>query len=127
MGIVREMLLKAIEIGCKAYMVEGHNSFGYIVTPNGNVLGVNKATWGTGVNFCLEYNPDQKTGRGCSCHASTEEWDFGIRNLDAKTLNKLEKEGLKYAHQLKAKLYKNPEEWMESTYWNGRGLRQISA
>lgn len=116
-----EILTKVLEVGkangYKAYTVDGHD-FGYLVTPNGNVLSVCNAQWGTGVIFSLEYKPSQKCGSGCSCHTDTDEHDFGVRNVTERDLAYYEVEGLKFARQLKAPLYKNVDEWLDNCLWN---------
>lgn len=119
---VREVIEIAKANGYGAYMVDGYDTWGYLVTPNGNVMGICKAQWGDGITFSLKYNPSQKTGSGCSCHIKENEWDFGITDINAKTLAKLEKNGIGFAHKLKAKLWCNVDEFLEyeRKFWKDR-------
>ena len=123
--IIKGIMDVAKANGYKGYEVEGHEGFAFLVTPKRNVLVINKSQWGTGVNFSFEYKPNKKSGSGCSCHLTTDEWDFGCTKVTAKQLAKYETIGYKFALRLKAPLYKNEEEWLADCYWNGRGLREV--
>lgn len=128
MNEVMKTLVTAKEAGMTAYKVDGHDTFGYIITPKGNVLGVNKATWSwgdrIGVTVTLKYKPNRKCGSGCSC-MERDDYDFGVRNVTADDLLDYEKVGLDFANKLKASMYKSVEEWKADCYWNGRGLQEI--
>lgn len=115
--MVRKILEYAAKNGYTAYAIKGHDSFGYLITPKGNVLAVTKAQWGKGVNFSFEYKANRKCGRGCSCHNSTDEWYWGLLSVTTKGIEELEAEGYKFARQLKAPLYKSADEWKTETMW----------
>ena len=112
----------AAQNGYKAYKVNEHDTFGFIVTPNGNILTVNKATWAwgerQGITFTLSYRPNRKCGSGCSC-MDEDNYDFGVVNVKAKDLEKYEKKGLKFAHRLKAPRWESVDEWKayEEKFW----------
>ena len=100
--------------GYKAYGVQGYDTWRYLVTPKGNVLCVQKASWGNyGFTFAFEYKASERCGRGCSCHKSTFENDWGITDVALEELEEYEAEGYKYAKELKAPLYASAEEWYE--------------
>lgn len=115
---VLEMAIKNSETGSArytAYMVDGpgHDSFGYLVTPDDNVLCVNQGDFG-GIRFTLKYVPSKSNGSGCSC------MDKEFYSVDMDTIKEAEKEGLKFADKLHAKLYKDSGEWKayEQKFWN---------
>ena len=103
----------------KAYVVDGHDTFGYVITPSDNVLVANRGDFG-GVHFVLAYNPTQKNGSGCSCD------DESYYGISRELIERLEKDGLHFARKLKAKLYANSNEWKTSCYWKDK-LREVSA
>jgi len=113
---VLEALQAAKTSGCKAYKVKKHDTFGYIITSNNNILAVSKSMWGAGVVFTFEYIPSQKTGSGCACMEGGEH-DFGITEINAETIAYYEKEGFEFAKKLKATFYSSPAAWMEKLYW----------
>ena len=116
MSKVREMLETIAKMeGYKVYTVKGHESFGFVITPLDNVLVVNKANFGNGVTFTLEYKPSQKCGSGCSC--MEDDYDFGVTDITETELKGYENDGMVFARKLKAPLYKNSTEWMTTTYW----------
>lgn len=116
--LVIEALKAAKKSGCKVYKVNGHDTFGFIITPNNNILAVNKSMWGSGVTFTLEYTPSSKNGSGCACMDGYEH-DFGINEINAEIIAHYENEGLKFARKLKANLYNNPLAWLdrERVFW----------
>lgn len=120
---VLEALAKAKESGYEAYKVGDYTSFGYVITPRGNVLGVSEATFNRGgVTFSFEYKPSRINGRGCSCMETTDEQDLGIspQKLNADTLKQFEDNGLTFARELRAQLYKNVDEWKADSYWKSK-------
>lgn len=113
---VLEALKAAKKSGCKAYKVKNYETFGYIITPNGNVLSVNKSEWGAGVTFSLAYIPSQKNGSGCACMEGNDH-DFGINEINADIIAHYENKGLEFARRLKATLYSSPAAWIAKLYW----------
>ena len=107
----------AAKAGNTAYAVEGQEEFGFVVTKKGNVLCVNRATFGkSGVTFTFEYRPSRSCGTGCSCmDGDTQDW--GVSSLDAEDIEKFESAGKAFAHELHAPLYRSAEEWKQTTYW----------
>ncbi len=103
--------------GYEAYSVEGYDGFGYIITPDGNVLTANRGDFG-GVRFTFNYIPSKENGMGCSCN------DDALYEITPETLKVIEKEGLEYATKLHAKLYKNSGQWLKGCYWADK-LRRI--
>ena len=119
MTFVEEIIKEAVEdFGYRGYVVEGHDTFGYLVTPSDAVLGVSEDYFG-GATLTYEYVPSAEHGGSCAC------FEEPIFKTDAEVLKKAEQEGLAFAKRLGAKLYKNSEEWRRSCYWNGRGLREV--
>ena len=111
MTLVREIMAEAMKHGYKAYTINNSDEYGFLITPNGNVLHVGRATWGNGVVFSLEYKPSRRCGSGCSCH-DDDDYDWGFTKVTIKGLEDFEKAGLKFARELKAPMYRNPEEWI---------------
>lgn len=100
--------------GYKAYGVKGYDTWKYLITPKGNILCIQKATWGDhGFTFALEYKANAKCGRGCSCHESTFENDWGITSVTLEELEEYETSGYNYATRLKAPLYNGFDEWYD--------------
>ena len=112
--------------GYKAYKVEPYTDWAWLITPKGNVMGVCKAQWGTGVVFTLKYKANRNSGTGCSCHESTEEWDFGVKNVTVDDLVKYELSGIEYARELNASFYGNAEEFLDyqRKFWDDK-VREI--
>lgn len=114
MNEVEKTLATAKAAGMTVYMVDGCDTFGFIVTPNGNVIDVNKASWKMGefqgVTFGFAYKPNRKCGSACSC-MDKGDYDFGVRNVTAEDILEYEKAGLKYATELKAPRYSSVAEW----------------
>ena len=119
-SLVKETLVMAAKNGYKAYEVEGHDTFGFLITPDDNILTVNRGIWG-GISFSFDYVPSREHGQGCSCCDDT------IWECDIDMLKTLEAEGKAFALKLGAKLYSSSKEWYDSCYWNGRGLKEIAA
>ena len=113
---VLEALKAAKNSGCKVYKVEKYDSWGYIVTPNNNILVINKSQWGAGVTFSFEYIPSQSTGSGCACMEG-DEHDFGITEINPDTIANYENQGLQFARRLKAKFFNSPQEFFDRSYW----------
>ena len=118
MNMVKDVLKMAVKNGYRAYEVSEHDTFGFLITPDDNVLTVNKGDFG-GINVTFNYIPSRQTGSGCSCN------DEAIYECDMNTLKKLEAEGKSFARELHAKLYANSQAWFNKCYWNGRGLREV--
>ncbi len=116
MNIVQRFLkfAKTVE-GCKSYKVEEHDTFGFVVTPDNNILCVSEDYFG-GLRVALEYIPSKENGSGCSCN------DDPIFEYDADMLKKLEVDGFTFAKSLGAKLYPNVDSWMKKDYWATSGL-----
>lgn len=119
-NFVKEVLLLAKRNGYKTFEIEGHDTFGYIVTPSDNVLCVNRGDFG-GVTFTFEYVPSREHGMGCACLEDAL-YEVGIDDLV-----KAEKEGQAFAFRLKAKRYPNSMAWIQGNYWNQKNmLREVS-
>ena len=118
MSLVQDILSFAAKNGYKAFRIEGHDTFGYLITPDDNVLSVNKGTWG-GVTFTFDYQPSKEHGQGCSCNDS-DEAIFDIPTV--AELKGLEMAGKNFAKELMAKFYENRDQWFESNYWQKQGL-----
>lgn len=108
--ILKEVAKNGRSLGYTAYAVKGYDTFGYIVTPNDNVIGVTKDYFG-GVNFDLEYVPSSAHGSGCRCN------DAPLFSFDVADLAALESKGLAFAKQLGAKLYHGSGAWLSRCYW----------
>ena len=107
---VLSVLNLAAANGYTAFKVKNHDTFGFLITPDKNILTVNRGTWG-GVHITFDYIPSRKTGSGCSCE------DDDIYEIDIEYLKKLEIEGFKFAKRLKATFYSSPEAWFNESYW----------
>ena len=110
-------LLKALKElaskGYKCYVSEDMNvyTYGYIVTSNDNVLGVSLDYYGRGWNFSLQYTPRKDTGTGCHC------LEQPVQDINEAIVSIAEREGLKVAKEMKARLYKSSKEFFEQK-WN---------
>lgn len=125
-----EQILKfaAKQKGYKAYVVDnGGYYYGYIITPRDNILSVSNGEF-FGAFVSLQYVPTAKNGSACSCHGNKKVYeDHYIMSVDSvDDLVKLEDEGLRYARQLKAKMYKDSNEWL-SGYWKKDDLKEVEA
>ena len=115
-SLVKEVLSFAAENGYKAFSVEGHDTFGYIVTPDDNIISVNKGEFG-GVTFSFNYVPSKKNGRGCLCNDRTLYAIPSITELQA-----IEAVGRNFAIRLGAEFYKSSSQWYKENYWQQHGL-----
>lgn len=88
----------------------------YVITPNGNLLLIQPATW-FGASITLKYKPNAKCGSGCSCLDDND----GITKFNIDMLKGFEQNGLRFARQLKANLYSSIEEAMENI-WDKESL-----
>lgn len=106
--------------GYKVYKVKSHD-YVRLVTPRRNVLCISKSYWGNGLVFTLMYKPSKDNGSGCTCHKTSEGFYFGIpdHQMTLEKLEELEDYGCKYANELGASLYKDPQEFFdsESRFW----------
>lgn len=100
----------------KCYVVKEINSYGFIITPNDNVMFISYSPV-LGYKLSLEYLPSRKTGTSCSTRSE-------ICSLSVDDILQIEKECLAYAKQLGANFYKNSESWYE-TYWNKKNLIEV--
>ncbi len=113
---VLDTLKFAAKHGYKAYEVVGHNTFGYLITPNDNILTVSKGTWG-GLTITFDYVPSKTNGTGCIC------MDEFIASIDSiEQLEEIEKAGKEFAFKLGAKCYKSSVHWYKNNYWQKQGL-----
>lgn len=117
-NLVAKALMLGKELGYRALRVQGHDTFGFLITPNDNVLAVNEGTFG-GLTFVFEYIPSVNHGSGCSCN------DDAIYEINAEALKRLETSGEEFAKEIGAKRYRNSQAWLEKCYWNGRGLMEM--
>lgn len=124
--VVKQILeFAAMQKGYKAYVVDNDEYYyGYIITPRDNVLCVTPAEfWGAFIS--LKYVPSKNTGSGCSCHGNVVFGEHYVMEIkDIETLVSLENEGLKYAVELKAKMYKNSRECLEKL-WDKEELEEV--
>ena len=117
--MVQEVLgFAAKQPGYKAYAVNGHRTFGYVITPNDNVLVVNRGDYG-GVHFTFAYIPSKETGSGCSC-CDDPQYEVSLNDLE-----RLERNGLEFAKKLRAKLYSTSDQWLKGCYWKKR-LQEVT-
>ena len=124
---VKDVLHMAAKNGYKAYWIKNHSGFGYLITPSGNILTVNRGDYG-GVRFTFEYVPSKENGWGCACLSSDMSDRGALFNVDIKTLQAAEESGLMFARELGAKLYYNSDKWLKDNYWNKQGLlREVIA
>lgn len=82
----------------------------YAITPTSNILYIQPNRF-EGWDITLVYVPSPKHGSGCRDARSQP-----YQNLSLSALREAEKLNLAMAHKLKAKLYKSPEDWKKS-YW----------
>ncbi len=121
MNLVEKVLALAAENGYKAFRVEDHDTFGYIITPDDNVMSVCRGTWG-GVTFTLNYIPSKEHGQGCSCK---DEDIYRVPSLEE--LKDLELAGINFAKRLNAKPFNNSDQWYKQNYWQQKGmLKEVS-
>ena len=118
-SFVRDVLAFGAKNGYKAYAVNGHDTFGYLVTPNDNVLVVNKGDFG-GVTFTFAYVPSKETGTGCSC------CDDAQYKVNLNILERLERDGLDFAKKIGAPRYANSKHWLNTCYWKNE-LQEVPA
>lgn len=148
-NIVIDALRKAVELGYEAYeVVDG--VWGFIGTPNGNVLYIQKADYGNGLYVSFVCKPSKICGSGCSCHLTRDEESYGISidKLNKDTLVNLENRGQKFAMSLIRKgtrrrrpryytdrcvetesnkiFYKSVEEWKENYFFKEK-LRKVGS
>ena len=118
-NMVNEVLKMAAANGYKCYMVNSnYYHYGFMITPNNNILYIQAGDF-WGVDIALQYKPGPKTGTGCRCNEES------LNKVTLKTLQQMEKEGLKFARRLKAVFYKNPAEWLEN-YWDRKNLIEVT-
>lgn len=112
--------------GYKPYIVEGYNSWAWLITPRNNVITVSKAEWGNGLRFTFDYKANRNCGTGCSCHEDRDEWDWGLKSVTIKGLEQLEDEGLRFARKLNAPFYESVDEFLayERKFWKEK-LREV--
>ena len=119
-ALITKVLKMAAANGYKCYEHnDGYYHYGFLITPNNNILYIQGGDYGYGVRFSLQYKPSAKTGSGCSCN------DDAITEVNIKTLEKLEKAGLNFARRLKATLYNTPDEWLDN-YWDRDNLKEVT-
>ena len=111
------------------YAIDGNETLGFVITPQGNVLTVKREYFDEsgeridGVRFTFNYVPSRgHDGSGACDHCSIT----NINAINHEKLKILEIEGLEYTKKLKVKLYENSNEWMDSCYWKDK-LREVKA
>lgn len=112
--MIKEILKMAMKNGYKALMCKGKEGYGFLITPNGNVMMINEEYF-SGYNISLKYVPSAKSGTGCAAYdeynAPTE---YTMELIEEK-----EQELLKWARRMKVEFYASPEafiEWYEGFY-----------
>lgn len=112
------MLNIAKKNGMKVFYTKRKNScYGWIITKKDNVLYIQRGYFG-GYDFSLEYKPSENNGRGCRCNKES------VFSITSETFEKMEVEGLNFAKELKANLYKTSEEYFEK-YWDKKNLIEL--
>ena len=103
---MKHELLQLKEYGYEIYASDNREyDWFFVVTPKQNLLYIKKG-YLFGFNVYLEYITSIKYGSCCTCNDNDED----VRNIDLQTIQKLEKKGLDFAHELGAQLYKNIEQ-----------------
>lgn len=123
---LREELTEAMKTltskGFTCYLLKENKDgylYGYIVTPNRNVIYIQQDDYRMGWMFSLQYVPSRSTGGGCGC------LDNPVWDITEEIILKAEREGLAFARKLKATLYASPEKWL-ADYWHPEDLEQIT-
>ena len=117
-NMIKEVLKMASNAGYRCFEVNSKfYYYGFMITPNNNILYIQAGDF-YGVNISLEYIPGPKTGGGCRCNVEA------LTTVTIETLQEMENEGLIFARKLKAKLYDNPDQWLEN-YWDRKNLIEV--
>lgn len=121
MKTVTKILEMAKENGYRSFeSTREEADYGWMITPNNNILYIQKGDFGYGYNMSLQYAPSKQKGSGCRCNEDT------ISEITVETLKKMEMEGLKLAIKLKAKLYtENEVNEYFSKYWDTKNVKQL--
>jgi len=114
---IEEAAQAAAKIDGYKVMKNHERDYFYIITPADNVLYIQNGDF-SGLNASLEYQPSRDTGSGCRCNEEP------FYTIDAATLEELEKAGLQFAKELKAKLYSTSAAWL-SKYWEADKLETL--
>lgn len=98
---IRNVLMMAKDNGYRVFecVVRRGASYGWMITPSGNLLYIQTGHWGYGFDISLLYVHTVKNGSGCRCNEET------LTSVDLDTLKAMENAGLAFAKQLKAQLY----------------------
>jgi len=108
--------------GFKCFILKENPSFlyGFMITPEDNILYIQRDSfkW-RGWSVSLNYKPGKKTGSGCQCFAEPFE------KITTNIILRAEKEGLSFAHKLKANLYNSSEEYLENL-WNFEEYEEVT-
>lgn len=108
---LKAILKDLVELGYSCYITREDSYFvyGLIVTPNDNVLYIQRDTFAwRGWVFTFMYVPSWEHGSGCTALAEP------VQNISVDTIAMAEKNGLAFAKNLGATLYKNSKELFTS-------------
>jgi hypothetical protein len=119
--IIRTLLEYATTQGYKCYETKREfSAYGWLITPNGNILYVQPDDYCGGYRFSLKYKPRKDTGSGCSCN------DEPLHRVTLGTLQQIEQAGLNFANELKATLYTEQEvENFFEKYWDKDNIKEV--
>lgn len=108
--------------GFRCFILKENPSYlyGFMITPSDNILYIQRDSfkW-RGWTVSLNYRPGNKTGSGCQC------FEEPFEKITTNIILRAEKEGLSFAHKLKANLYKNSEEYLENL-WNSENYEEVT-
>lgn len=123
--IIRTLLEYAATQGYKCYETQSKfYAYGWLITPNGNILYVQPGDYYGGYRFSLKYKPRKDTGSGCSCN----NYDEPLYKVTLETLQQIEQAGLNFANELKATLYTKQEvKDFFKNYWNKDNIKEITS
>lgn len=123
----KEMIEKAAKDAAKidGYRVlkSPERNYFFIITPADNVLYIQLDEF-FGMCASFQYRPNAKTGSGCGCGCGKGNERYKFYEINKDLLEYLEKDGIFYAHKLKATFYKNSQEWLER-FWEAAKLEEI--
>ena len=109
--MVKEALEKIVGYEGYNVYIRPDGDYFWVVTPRNNVLCIERSCWFGGLRISLEYVPSRKTGSGCSCIDDDMTYD-----ISEERLVEYEDAGLKFARELKAKLYSKPEDFFNEWF-----------
>jgi len=93
--------------------------FGFVITPNDNVIYIQRDSYEfRGWSTSLNYVPSRENGSGCQC------FEEPFQDITTDIILEAEKEGLRFARKLKAKLYNNSEEYLKNM-WHPEDYEEV--